>query len=77
MKMTPDRQAKYGPEHGLGRGLAYDRLRSEWQAAGRSVPGATWRGVVQQPQRSSLEARGGDTGVLQAAKQHFGWRVVD
>ena len=58
MKMTPDRQAKYGPEHGLGRGLAYDRLRSEWQAAGRSVPGATWRGVVQQPQRSSLEARG-------------------
>jgi len=59
MKMTPDRQAKYAPEPGLGgQGPAYDRLRSEWQAAGRSVPGATWRGVGQQPRRSSLEARG-------------------
>lgn len=58
MTMTPDRQAKYAPEHGLGRqGLAYDRLRTEWQAAGRAVPGATWGGAMQQPRRSSLEAR--------------------
>ena len=59
MTMTPDWQAKCAPEHGMRRqGLAYDRLRNEWQAAGRSVPGATWGGVVQQPRRSSLEARG-------------------
>src|SRR5262249_3104624 len=57
MTMTPDRQAKYAPEHGLGRqGLAYDRLRTEWQAAGRAVPGATWGGIMQQPRRSSPEA---------------------
>jgi hypothetical protein len=59
MTMTPDRQANYAPEHGLGcQGLAYDRLRTEWQAAGRAVPGATWGGVVQQPRPSSPEARG-------------------
>jgi hypothetical protein len=50
MTMTPDRQANYAPEHGLGcQGLAYDRLRTEWQAAGRAV---------QQPRPSSPEARG-------------------
>ena len=59
MTMTPDRQARYAQEHGPGRqGLAYDRLRTEWQAAGRAVPGATWGGAVPQPRRSSLEARG-------------------
>jgi len=58
MTMTPDRQANYAPEHGLGcQGPAYDRLRTEWQAAGRAVPGATRGGVVQQPRRSSPEAR--------------------
>ena len=57
MTMTPQR-ANYTPEHGLGQqGLAYDRLRTEWQAAGRTVPGATWGGVVQQPRPSSPEAR--------------------
>ena len=59
MTMTPDRQAKYAPEHGRGgQGLAYDRLRTEWQAAGRAVPGATWDGTGQQLRRSSPEARG-------------------
>ena len=59
MTMTPDRQAIYAPEHGLGRqGLAYDRLRTEWQAAGRAVPGATWDGAGQQLRRSTPEARG-------------------
>jgi hypothetical protein len=67
MTMAPDRQAKYAPEHGLGcQGPAYDRLRTEWQAAGRAVPGAAGRavpgatrgGVVQHPRRSSPEARG-------------------
>ena len=58
MTMTPDRQTKYAPEHGMGRqGLAYDRLRTEWQAAGRAVPGATWGGIRQPPQRSTPEAR--------------------
>lgn len=58
MTMTPHRQAEYAPEHGRDRhGFAYDRLRTEWQAAGRAVPGATWDGAVPQPQRSSLEAR--------------------
>jgi hypothetical protein len=58
MTMTPDRQTKYAPEHGLGRqGLAYDRLRTEWQAAGRTVPGASLGGIVQQPRRSSPQAR--------------------
>jgi len=58
MTMTPQR-ANYTPEHGLGhQGLAYDRLMTEWQAAGRAVPGAAWDGVMQQPRPSSPEARG-------------------
>jgi hypothetical protein len=47
MTMTSYRQAEYAPEHGLGRqGLIYDRLRTEWQAAGRTVPGAVWHGAL-------------------------------
>jgi len=58
MTMTPDRQATYSPEHGLGRhGPVYDRLMTEWQAAGRTVPGAIWGVPGQQPQRSWPEAR--------------------
>jgi len=58
MTMTPDRQAKHAPEHGLGRqGSVYDRLMTEWQAAGRTVPGASWDGAAQQRRRSSPEAR--------------------
>jgi hypothetical protein len=58
MTMTPQR-ANYTPEHGQGQpGLAYDRLRTEWQAAGRAVPGASWSGVAQPPRPSSPEARG-------------------
>jgi len=58
MTMTPDRQAKHAPEHGLGReGSVYDRLMTEWQAAGRTVPGATWDIAGRQRRRSSLEAR--------------------
>lgn len=59
MTMTPDRQATYYPEHGLGRqGLAYDRLRTEWQAAGRTVPGAIRDAAGPPLRRSSPEARG-------------------
>jgi len=59
MTMTPDRQASYSSEHGLGRqGPVYERLMAEWQAAGRAVPGAIWGAPGQQPWRSSPEARG-------------------
>ena len=57
MTMTPQR-ANYTPEHGLGQqGLAYDRLMTEWQAAGRTVPGGTWDGAGRQRRQSSPEAR--------------------
>ena len=58
MTMTPDRHAKHAPDHGLGRqGSVYDRLMTEWQAAGRAVPGATWDSAGQQRRRSPVEAR--------------------
>ena len=58
MTMTPDRHAMHAPEHGLGRqGLVYDQLWTEWLAAGRTVPGATWDGAGQRRRRSSREAR--------------------
>ena len=61
MTMTPDRHAihaKHAPEHGLGRqGSVYERLWTEWQAAGRAVPGGTWDGAGPQRRRSSPEAR--------------------
>jgi len=67
MTMTPDRhamqtrhaiQAVHAPEHGLGRqGSVYDRLMTEWEAAGRTVPGATWDSAGRQRRRSSREAR--------------------
>ncbi len=57
MTMTP--QANHAPEHGLGRqGSVYDRLRAEWQAAGRTVPGAIWGAPGQQPWRSSAGGQG-------------------
>ena len=78
MTMKPDRQAKYVPEHGLGRqGLVYDRLRTEWQAAGRAVPGAIWGVPWRQLRRSSLEGQGGATGIVRGTQQHPGRRVLD
>jgi hypothetical protein len=71
MTMTPDPQAKYSPEHGLGRqGLVYDRLRTEWQAAGRAVPGAIW-GAPGQQLRPSPEGQGSATGIVQAPRGHW------
>ena len=59
MAITPNPHVTYSPEHSLGRhGSVYDRLRAEWQAAGRAVPGAFWGVPGQQPWRSSPEARG-------------------
>ena len=61
MTMTPDRHAihaKYAPEHGLGRqGSVYDRLWTEWQAAGRTVPGGTWDGAGRPRRRPSPQVR--------------------